>query len=105
MNVFWTSDTDRVIAFQRWVEGVGQDCVVVASLHETTWWGYRVGFPSAGRWVEVFNSDVYDGWVNPMVAGNLGEIWVDGAGMHGLLASASIVIPANGVVVFVKGRE
>ncbi len=102
LNVFYTSDADRVIAYQRWVEGSGQDVVVVATLSETTWWGYRVGFPSAGRWTEVFNSDVYDNWVNPMVAGNAGGVEADGPGMHGLAASASVVIPANGVVVFRK---
>jgi len=40
--------------------------------------------------------------VNPLVAGNAGGVWADGPGMHGLASSASIVIPANGVVVFVK---
>jgi 1,4-alpha-glucan branching enzyme len=102
LNVFYTSDADRVIAFQRWVEGEGRDVVVVATLSETTWWGYRVGFPSAGRWLEVFNSDVYDNWVNPMVAGNAGGVEAEWVPMHGLAASASVVIPANGVVVFVR---
>jgi len=46
---------------------------------------------------------VYDNWVNPMCAGNAGGVTADGPGMHGLAASASVVIPANGVVVFVKG--
>jgi 1,4-alpha-glucan branching enzyme len=103
LNVFYTSDADRVIAFQRWVVGAGQDVVVVATLSESTWWGYRVGFPSAGRWVEVFNSDVYDNWVNPEVAGNAGGVEAEWVPMHGLAASAEVVIPANGVVVFVKG--
>jgi len=103
LNVFYTSDADRVIAFHRWVVGAGQDVVVVATLSESTWWGYQVGFPSAGQWVEVFNSDVYDNWVNLMCAGNAGGVTADGPGMHGLAASASVVIPANGVVVFVKG--
>jgi 1,4-alpha-glucan branching enzyme len=103
LNVFYTSDEDRVIAFQRWVVGQGNDVVVVATLSESTLWGYRVGFPSAGRWVEVFNSDVYDNWVNPMVAGNAGGVEAEDVPMHGLPASASVVIPANGVVVFVKG--
>ena len=103
LNVSYTSDADRVIAFHRWVEGQGNDVVVVASLSETTWWGYRVGFPSAGRWVEVFNSDVYDNWVNPMCAGNAGGVDAEWVAMHGLAASASVVIPANGVVVFVRG--
>jgi 1,4-alpha-glucan branching enzyme len=109
LNVFYTSDADRVIAFQRWVVGQGSDVLVVATFSESTWWGYRVGFPSAGHWVEAFNSDAYDSCnangvgVNPQVVGNFGCVDADGPGMHGLAASASVVIPANGVVVFVKG--
>jgi 1,4-alpha-glucan branching enzyme len=102
LNAFYTSDADRVVAFQRWVEGQGSDIVVVATLSESTWWGYRIGFPSPGRWTEIFNSDVYDNWVNPLCAGNHGGVNADPTPMHGLPASASIVIPANGVVVFVK---
>ncbi len=103
LNVFFTSDADRVIAFQRWVVGAGQDCVVVATLRESTWWGYRIGFPSAGRWVEVFNSDVYDNWVNPQVAGNDGGVTAEWIPAQGMPASANVVIPANGVVVFARG--
>jgi 1,4-alpha-glucan branching enzyme len=103
LNAFYTSDADRVIAFHRWVVGQGRDVVVVASLSESTWWDYRIGFPSAGRWVEIFNSDVYDNWVNPMGTGNSGGINADPVPMHGLPASAGVVIPANGVVVFAKG--
>lgn len=103
LNVFYASDADRVIAFHRWVVGQGSDVVVVGSLSESTWWGYRVGFPTAGRWVEVFNSDVYDNWVNPMCAGNAGGVEAEWVPMHGLAASASVVIPGNGLVVFVKG--
>ena len=108
LNVFYTSNGDRVVAFQRWVQGEGRDVVVVATLNESTWWGYELGFPSAGWWVEVFNSDAYDSCnangvsVNPQVAGNAGGVNADGPSLHGLAASASVVIPANGVVVFVK---
>jgi 1,4-alpha-glucan branching enzyme len=77
--------------------------VVVATLNESTWWGYQVGFPSAGRWVEVFNSDVYDNWVNPEVAGNDGGVEAEWVPVQGMAASANVVIPANGVVVFAKG--
>jgi 1,4-alpha-glucan branching enzyme len=111
LNVFYTSAPDRVIAFQRWVVDAGQDVVVAATLSESTWWGYRVGFPSAGRWVEVFNSDAYDSCnangvsVNPQVAGNAGGVTADWVPLHGLAASATVVIPANGVVVFVKGSS
>jgi len=108
LNVFHTSDADRVIAFHRWVQGVGRDVVVVATLSETTWGCYQLGFPRAGRWVEVFNSDAYDSCnangvlVNPQVAGNQGGVDAESLPLHGLPASASIVLPANSVVVFAK---
>jgi 1,4-alpha-glucan branching enzyme len=99
-NVYHAHDPTRVLAFHRWIEGQGQDVVVAATLSDSTHYGYALGFPRAGRWVEVFNSDVYDGWVNPQVAGNGGQIFADGPAMHGLPSSASVVLPANGFVVF-----
>ena len=102
VNVFHVHDGNRVIAFHRWLAGNGRDVVVVASLNESTFWSYQVGFPIPGRWNEVFNSDVYDGWVNPVVAGNGGGLTADGPPLHGLPASASVVIPANGLVVFTR---
>jgi 1,4-alpha-glucan branching enzyme len=102
INVFHVHNDNRVIAFHRWIEGVGGDVVVVASLREETWWSYQIGLPCGGAWSEVFNSDVYDNWVNPMAAGNGGRINADGPPLHGFQSSASIVIPANGFVVFAK---
>ena len=62
LNVFHVHNDNRVIAFHRWVPGVGRDVVVVASLNESTFYnrGYRIGFPGGGHWHEVFNSDIYD---------------------------------------------
>ncbi len=100
LNVFKTHDVDRMIAFHRRLDGMGDDVVVVASLNENTFYDYRIGFPRAGRWFEIFNSDVYDNWVNPVVKGNGGQIWADSQPMDGLPASASIVIPANTLLVF-----
>lgn len=102
VNPFHVSDVNRVLAYHRWLDGIGADVVVVATLSETTWYNYAVGFPGAGDWAEIFNSDVYDNWVNPIVAGNGGGITASGPPMHGLPASASIVIPANGFVVFAR---
>jgi 1,4-alpha-glucan branching enzyme len=93
---------NRVLAFQRWVEGIGNDVVVVATLSETNWYNYHVGFPGGGRWREVFNSDVYDNWVNPTVAGNGGGVDASGPPFHGLPNSASVTIPANGFLVFAR---
>ena len=102
LRAFHASDEDRVLAFHRWLDGTGQDVIVVATLAESTWWNYQLGFPDAGFWSEVFNSDVYDNWVNPQVAGNGTGIEANGGPMHGFVASASVVIPANGVVVFAR---
>lgn len=100
VNVFHVHNDNRILAFHRWVPGEGLDVVIVASLNETTQYGYRLGFPAVGYWREVFNSDTYDHWVNPRVAGNNGGIQATAPGMHGLPASAAIVVPANSVVVF-----
>jgi 1,4-alpha-glucan branching enzyme len=102
VDAFHIHDLNRVLAFHRWIEGSGQDVIVVATLADSTWWSYDIGFPFPGRWVEAFNSDVYDNWVNPQVAGNGGQIFAGGPPMHGFSYSASVVIPANGVVVFTR---
>jgi 1,4-alpha-glucan branching enzyme len=102
INVFHVHNDNRVIAFHRWVDGIGGDVVVVVCLREETWWSYQLGFPLGGTWREVFNSDVYDNWVNPLTAGNGGRIVADGTPLHGFQSSASIVIPANGIVVFAR---
>src|SRR5579864_5550708 len=103
-SIIHVHNDNRVLAFQRWVEGQGLDVVVVVSLNESNYYGYQIGFPGAGRWQEVFNSDVYDNWVNPIVAGNGGAIDANGSPAHGFPVSANIVIPANGVVVFARDQ-
>jgi 1,4-alpha-glucan branching enzyme len=105
VNAFHVHDQNRVIAFHRWLEGTGNDVIVVATLAEATWYDYAIGFPFAGSWAEIFNSDVYDNWVNPEVAGNGGGIFASGGPLHGFQASANIVIPANGVVVFARSSN
>lgn len=100
LNVFHVHNQNRILAFHRWNEGMGQDVVVVVSLNESTFYQYQLGFPLPGKWREAFNSDIYDHWFNPQVAGNGGEIQANGSGMHGLPYSTSIVIPANSVLIF-----
>jgi 1,4-alpha-glucan branching enzyme len=84
---------NRVLAFQRWAEGQGRDIVAVFSLNESTWYNYQLPFPRDGEWREVFNSDIYDNWVNPITAGNGGGVRAEGG-------SARVTIPANGFVIF-----
>ena len=104
LNVFHVHNDNRVIAFQRWLPGIGRDVVVVASLNERTFYdhSYRLGFPGGGHWHEVFNSDIYDYFFNPVSQGNPGGVTADGPGMHGLPSSAGITLPANSILVFAR---
>jgi 1,4-alpha-glucan branching enzyme len=101
-SIIHTHNQNRVVVFPRWVEGVGNDLVIASSLSETNWYDYQIGFPGGGHWAEVFNSDVYDNWVNPTAAGNGGGVYASGPLKHGLSFSAWITIPANGFVVFAR---
>jgi 1,4-alpha-glucan branching enzyme len=102
-RAFYVSESDRVIAIHRWLEGTGNDVVIVMSLNDVTYYNYQIGFPCGGAWVEAFNSDVYDHWVNHWVnhwvAGNGSQVIASGPGMHGFSDSASLIIPANSVLL------
>jgi 1,4-alpha-glucan branching enzyme len=88
----------------RWVEGVGRDVVVVASLNESTLDGYPVEMPHAGPWHEVFNSDFYDHFPNPWVVGNAGAISAEDPPGRAYPYTARIRVPANGAVVFARDQ-
>jgi 1,4-alpha-glucan branching enzyme len=93
-------DANRVLAYHRWVEGEGNDVIVVVHLSTLTRTDYRIGFPGGGEWREVFNSDVYEGWVNPHVAGNGGRVVAEAEPLHHFGHSAALVLPANSILVF-----
>ena len=95
-------DQNRVLAFHRWVEGEGHDVIVALHLANFTRIGYRIGFPGGGDWREVFNSDVYENWVNVGAMGNGGRVVADPQPLHGFNYSAAVVLPANSVMVFAR---
>ena len=101
-RVVHANDDNRVLAFHRWVVSEGQDVMVVVHLSTYTRFDYRIGFPGGGQWREIFNSDVYENWVNPGVTGNGGAVWADGESMHGFDQSAALTLPANSVLVFAR---
>ena len=101
-RVIHAHDQNRVLAFHRWVEHEGNDAVVVVNLAPWHQYAYRIGFPFSGRWNEAFNSDVYESWVNPQVAGNGGGVEAQSMPMHGYEASAELTLPANSLLVFTR---
>ncbi len=74
------NDYDRLIVVHRWVAdgSPGRDVVAVVSFDEKPKFGYRVGLPRSGRWIEVFNTDVYDDSPNPSPIGNGGAVYANG---------------------------
>jgi 1,4-alpha-glucan branching enzyme len=102
-RVVHAHDENRVLAFHRWVPGEGQDVIVAVNLANFNRYGYRVGFPTGGGWREVFNSDVYDNWVNPQVIGNGGSVSADDIPLHGFSYSAALTLPANSLLLFNHG--
>jgi 1,4-alpha-glucan branching enzyme len=104
-NSYHVDESNRVLAFHRWVPGEGRDIVVVLSFSESTLNGYSLGFPGPGLWHEIFNSDFYDHLPNPWVQGNRGGIVTDVPALHGLPYSAVITIPANTILIFSQTRD
>lgn len=102
LTIYPPDVTNRVAIFHRWVEGYGRDVIVIVSLDESTFYdhSYSLGMPLPGHWHEVFNSDFYDHFPNPIVQGNPGGVDADGPPLHGMNQSACITIPANSVLVF-----
>ena len=99
-RVVHVHDQNRVLTFHRWVGGEGHDVVVVVHLSTFHRFGYRLGFPGGGEWREIFNSDVYENWVNPDVAGNGGRVFAEPQPLHDFSYSAALVLPANSILVF-----
>ena len=99
LNIFHRHNANRVIAFHRWLDGQGQDVVVVASLNDFTFYDYELGWPAAGDWRELLNSDVYEDHEHGP-AGNGGHTHAWWSQRDGMPATARITIPANSILVF-----
>jgi 1,4-alpha-glucan branching enzyme len=95
---------DRVIVLHRWLEGQGLDVVAVVNLAELPKQGYAIGLPSAGGWLELFNSDVYDNFPNPAPVGNDGKVQASAEPLDGFAARAAVNLPANGVILLAPAR-
>jgi 1,4-alpha-glucan branching enzyme len=102
VNPFHVHNDNRVLAFHRWLEGRGEDVVVVASFNDSTFWAYDLGIPWPGLWREIFNSDYYDHFPNAQAVGNAGGVAPDGPPMHGFGQSATVTIPANSVLILAR---
>ena len=102
VNPFHVHNDNRVLAYHRWLEGRGDDVVIVASFNDSTQFNYNLGMPLGGSWREIFNSDYYDHFPNALVAGNGGGVQANGSPMHGFGQSAAVTLPANGLIILAR---
>jgi 1,4-alpha-glucan branching enzyme len=98
----WIDFADRdsgIVSFVRRGND-GREIVVVCNFTPVPRWRYRVGFPSAGRWQEVLNSDAdrYGG----SNQGNAGGIEVGYTWWQHQPGSAEITVPPLGILFFRK---
>jgi len=92
-----------VISFLRWSRDHHRCLVFVCNFTPQPRYGYRIGVPSPGVYLEVLNTDEADfGGSN---AGNLGHVTAEALPSHGRPARISIVLPPLAVVVFRKKAE
>jgi 1,4-alpha-glucan branching enzyme len=88
----WIDASDTESSVYSWIRRAGDDlAVVVLNLTPVPRHGYRLGMPSAGRWVEALNSDSeHYGGSN---LGNLGGVEAVEEPMHGQPASTILTLP------------
>jgi 1,4-alpha-glucan branching enzyme len=75
---------------------VGDVVVCVANFSPVPQYGYRIGLPRGGRWLEVLNTDAKE-WGGSGL-GNMGEVWAHDFGWHGQAHSAEMVLPPLAVL-------
>ncbi len=97
----WIDASDSassVFAYVRYAED-RSPAVVVCNFTPVVRSGYRVGFPTPGRWREALNTDA--GSYGGTNVGNGGHVVTDPHPWHGRPHSAEITLPPLGVLVFV----
>jgi len=95
LNVVHVHNANRVLAFHRWIDGQGADVMIITSLNDKTYYDYEIGFPSAGRWREILNSEYH----NINNSGQIEAVWQP---LHGMPAKARLLVPANSLMVFTR---
>lgn len=95
LNMVHVHNDNRVLAFHRWIEGEGRDVMVVVSLNERTQYGYEIGFPAAGQWREILNSEYHN-------VSNGGYIEAFLQPLHNMPSTARMVVPANSILIFAR---
>jgi 1,4-alpha-glucan branching enzyme len=99
--VIGDDDTHSVFAWLRRDSDGAASILVVINATPTVHYGYRVGVPQAGRWVELLNTDAepYGG----SGLGNLGGVVAEDQPWHGFPQSVPVTLPPLSAVYLTPG--
>ena len=95
------SADSNVYAFVRWARGGARHVVCAANLSPVPRYHYRIGFPRAGEYVELLNTDAGEFGGSGM--GNLGRVVAHEVPWDQQPASAEVMLPPLSVLWFAPG--
>ena len=105
IEVTHCNDDDKVVAFKRWdVGGAGDTVVVVANLSANVLTDYRIGFPEAGRWRLLLNSD-WEGYSRDFQGTETADADAAEEAYDNQPASAALAIGAYSVLIFAQAPD
>jgi 1,4-alpha-glucan branching enzyme len=103
VNVFHVNDTDKVVAFHRWLNGgPGDDVVVVANFSNQGFTSYTIGMPRGGRWRVRFNSD-WEGYDPEFDNWNAYDTLASAGAKDGLSYQANVGIGRYSMIILSQG--
>ncbi len=94
---------DSILIYNRKGHNTANDLVIILNMTPTPHYNYRVGVPSNGKWVEIYNSDLKSFWGSGMA--NTEPVNTETINWHGREHSINIVIPPLGATIFKKAMN
>ena len=91
---------DSILIYIRRGHDTFNDVLIVLNMTPTVHHNFRVGVPSQGTWVEIFNSDAGEFWGSGVL--NNSPVDTEVVNWHGRENSISISLPPLGAMVFKK---
>ncbi len=103
ISTYHVHDGNRVLACHRWTDA-GDDVVVIATLREETWRALRSRLPASWPVARDVQQRRLRRLVRAASRGSGGRLDVAGPPRDGFAQSATVMIPANGLLVLAAAQ-
>ena len=105
IHVTHVHDDMNMLAFRRWMEGgPGDEVMVVANFHREPREGYTIGFPAAGAWKLLLNSD-WAGYSDQFTGYPSGDVLAEPTAYDGLPARGTLGIGPYSVLIYSRPKD